>query len=277
MKVYSQLISAQLENKTTNHTAAPIGRMWFRTDTTKFMLSDGTNIRAMLRNDQFCVFGNSGTASQNTRLNRSAANALQLVTGDDTTAEGSTSTSGGMIDARAVNYTTGGLPAAAAGNAGRIAFNTTTGTLNFDNGGTWTAVASGGTTNRVAAVWDFVVGSAGQVTSGAATHDTIAAAITAATAGDSIFILKGTHAGGITVSKQLHIYGAGRGSIINGTVTFNSASDYSTINWVKIADTVTLNAGADGISGHIILASGKSFSIDDTVTGTDDLIATQET
>lgn len=268
MKVYSQLISAQLENRTSSHTAAPIGRMWFRTDTTKFVVSDGTNIRSMLRNDQFCVFGNSGTASQNTRLNRSAANALQLVTGDDTTAEGSTSTSCAQIDARAVNYSTAGLPAAAAGNAGRIAFNTTTGALNYDNGGTWTAVASGATTNRVNAMYDYYVGSAAQVTSGAATHSSIASAISAASAGNSIYLLEGTYTENITVSKRLFITGSGYGSYINGTVTFDSSSDQSFLGSVRVSDTITLQAGADGvICKNIWLLSTKSFAVESTVVG----------
>jgi len=262
MKVYSQLISAQLENKSSDYSATVIGRIWYNTADGKVKSTDGTLVRSFLKNDQKCIFGNSGTASQNTRFNRSAANALQLVTGDDTTAEGSTSTSCAMIDARAVNYTTAGLPAAAAGNKGRIVFDTTTSTPAFDAGGTWTYFASGATTTRVNAMYDYYV----SATAGVGTHTTIGDAITAASDGQSIYILEGTYTETVSISKRLFITGSGFGSIIDGTVTFTSASDNSQLKNVKVTGDITLNAGADGvIVKDIALLNTKTFLVDSTV------------
>jgi hypothetical protein len=276
VKVYSQLISAALENKSSNYSAGVIGRIWWNTVTGKVTVDDGTLVRSLLRNDQKCVFGNSGTASQNTRLNRSAANALQLVTGDDVTAEGTTSTSCAQIDARAVNYTTGGLPAAAAGNAGRIAFNTTTGSLNFDNGGTWTAVASGATTSRVAAVWTYVLGSAAQVTSGAATHSSNAS-ITLAD-GDSVLILPGyTASENWTITKNVFITGLGNKARITGSMTFSTGASYATVENIRISTGITIDSGVVGVDAYngLYFPAGISFT-DNSTPFANTLQATQE-
>jgi hypothetical protein len=277
VKVYSQLIAASLENKSSNYSAGVIGRIWWNTTTGKVTVDDGTLVRSLLRNDQKCVFGNSGTASLNTRLNRSAANALQFVTGDDVTAEGSTSTSCAQIDARAVNYTTGGLPAAAAGNAGRIAFDTSVGSLKFDNGGTWTAVASGATTNRVAAVWTYVLGSAAQVTSGAATHSSNST-ITLAD-NDTVLILPGYSASeSWTISKKVSIRGLGNASQITGSVTFATGSNYANIGNIRITTGITINSGVVGVVSHkdVYFPTGITFT-DNSTALANDLNAMQET
>lgn len=132
MKLYGQLENAQLENKASDYSGGPVGRIWWNTATTKAKLDDGTNIRALLRNDQFCVVGNSATASQNIRLQRGATAVLQFVTGDDATAEGSLSTSLAQTSSRIENYATGSLPAAA--NAGRLLWDTSLSIPKVDNG-----------------------------------------------------------------------------------------------------------------------------------------------
>lgn len=122
---------------------------------------------------------------------------------------------------------------------------------------TTTAVA---TTAKVTAVWDFIIGSGAQVTSGAATHSTWASAIAAASAGDTIKVLEGSWTENVTVDKQLHIEGNGYGSYLNGSLTFNSSSDRSYVSLIRLADNVTLNSGADLIKVESVwLASGKTF------------------
>lgn len=138
-KIWGQLENAQIENKSSDYSAGPVGRIWWNTSGGQAKLDDGTNIRALLRNDSKAIIGNSGTASQNIRLHRGAAGVLQFVQGSDVTAEGSLSTAINQISGRAENYTTAALPAA--GNAGRIAWNTTTSTLNVDNGSSWQDVS----------------------------------------------------------------------------------------------------------------------------------------
>lgn len=130
--IYSQLISAQLENKTSDYTAGTRGRVWWNTANLKVMSDDGTNVRALLRNDQACVFGNHATANSNIRFQRGAASVLQFVLGGDTTAEGTLSTALAQTSSRVENYATGSLPTF--GNAGRLLFDTTTTGLKLDNG-----------------------------------------------------------------------------------------------------------------------------------------------
>lgn len=127
-------------------------------------------------------------------------------------------------------------------------------------------------------LYNRIVGSAADVAAGLATDDLIASAITAASAGNRILLLPsyvGTE--NITVSKKLYITGLGNNSVITGTVTFNSSSDYSYLTNCKVTDTITLESGADGVYvDNIWLASTKSFSIADDVTG-EYVTAIQET
>lgn len=268
MKIYSQLISAQLENKASDYSATVIGRVWWNTATGKVMSADGTNVRALLRNDANCVFGNHATAANNIRFHRGASGVLQFVSGADATAEGTLSTSLNQISGRAENYTNATRPSAAAGNAGRVIYNSDATALQFDTGGSWVSVASGTTTDRVNEIYDIVLGSAAQVTAGVATHSSWASAISAATAGDTIYVLDGAWTENVTVSKQLHIIGSGFTSALTGSITFTNASDQSFLEGVKVSDNITLNAGADGvIIKNIWLANGKSFLVDSTVVG----------
>lgn len=142
-KIYGQLEKAQIENLTSDPSAGVAGRIWWRTDTGFLKTDDGTNIRALLRNDANLIIGNNGTAANNIRLHRGASAVLQFVLGNDATAEGTLSTNLAQISAKVENYANiGSLPAA--GNAGRIAF--VTGDAFYgDNGSTWTAFAAAAT------------------------------------------------------------------------------------------------------------------------------------
>lgn len=130
--IFGQLVNAQLENKSSDYSAGTRGRIWWDTALLQVRSDDGTNIRALLRNDQACVFGNNGTANSNIRLNRAAAGVLQLVLGGDTTAEGSLSTAVAQLSSRVENYATGALPAAA--SAGRLLWDTSLSILKVDTG-----------------------------------------------------------------------------------------------------------------------------------------------
>jgi hypothetical protein len=140
MKVYGALERAQLETNAADPTV-PFQLRWNSTSG-QFMLVDAANARAMLRNDGKAIIGNSGTASENVRLHRGAVSVLQLVPGDDTTAEGTPVTTLQSLDARAPAYTDAGKPAA--GNPGRVIWNSTYSALNVDTGAAWNAVGSGG-------------------------------------------------------------------------------------------------------------------------------------
>lgn len=139
-KIYGQLERAALETLSSNPAGPITGRIWWNTTLTKAFIDDGTNIRALLRNDGFAVLGNNGTANNNIRFHRGANSVLQLVLGGDTTAEGTLSTNLAQVSARAENYATGSLPTA--GLFGRVAYDTTVNLLKFDNGTAWYATSA---------------------------------------------------------------------------------------------------------------------------------------
>lgn len=139
--IYGQLIAAQAENKTSDYAATVTGAVWLRTDTDKLKIAKNSLVRDILVNDDKLVVGNNGTASLNIRLHRGANTVLQFVAGNDTTAEGTLSTSLAQISAKHENYTTAARPAA--GNPGRLIWNTDLAKLQVDDSTTWQDVASG--------------------------------------------------------------------------------------------------------------------------------------
>ena len=142
MNVYGQLVRAQLEVRTSDHVGTIPGMVWFHNTEKRIKFSEGTLVVSLLANDQNAVFGTNGTAANNVRLQRSKDETLQLVTGDDATAEGTASTSVAQLDARMVNYTDGTRPAF--GNIGRLIYNTTAGRFEGDSGVAWDPIGSGG-------------------------------------------------------------------------------------------------------------------------------------
>lgn len=134
-RFYGELQEACLENLASDPSGNVAGRIWLSSTEGRIKLDDGTTKRAILRNDQKAVIGNSGTASQNIRLHRGAANLLQFVTGDDSTAEGTPSVNLNQISGRLENYTNAGKPAF--GNAGRTIYLTDLFRLSVDTGSAW--------------------------------------------------------------------------------------------------------------------------------------------
>lgn len=255
MKIYGSLDRAQLENKSSDYATTIVGLMWWNTTSGKMMVDNGTNIRAMLRNDGAAIIGNSGTASQNIRFHRGAAGVLQIVSGADVTAEGTLSTTLNQLSQRIEQYTNAGKPTF--GNAGRIIWVTDIPELQIDSGAAWVSVAVG---NRIGVIWDFVIGSAAQVSSGVATHSTWATAIAAASAGDSIKVLEGTWTENVSIDKQLHIEGNGYGTNLTGSITFTSAADRSYLSLVRTSESITINSGCILTKVESVwLASGKTF------------------
>lgn len=142
MRVYSDLKVAAFESLASDPTPGVAGRFFFNSTSSLFKIDDGTNIRSFLRNDQQIIIGNSGTASTNVRLNRSGTGVLQLVLGNDTTAEGSLSTSIAQLSFRHEVYTDATKPAA--GNAGRVIYLSDLQTFLGDNGTSYASLGGGG-------------------------------------------------------------------------------------------------------------------------------------
>lgn len=144
MQIYGTLENAQIEILSSDPSAAAqTGRIWWNTTTGQIKSSDGTNLRALLRNDQKAIVGNDGTASNNVRLNRGAPGLIQFVTGADATAEGSLSTALAKLSFKVESYAFASLPAA--GNIGRLAYTTDTLELYIDTGASFVNVLSSST------------------------------------------------------------------------------------------------------------------------------------
>jgi len=146
MKVYGNLEAAAVESLASNPAGNVTGRFWWNSTTLRLTLDDGTNKLAILRNDQVLILGTSGTAANNVRINRGANALLQFVTGGDTTAEGTLSTSLAQISARLENYTNAAKPAF--GNAGRSIYITDLADLYVDTGSAWKAIGGAPLTTK---------------------------------------------------------------------------------------------------------------------------------
>lgn len=142
MKVFGDLQKAAAESLSSDPAQGVTGRFWWNTTNTQLNTDDGTNIRSLLRNDQKLIIGNNGTAANNVRWNRAANAVLQLVLGNDTTAEGTLSTNIAQLSSRVENYTDAGKPAA--GAAGRIIYLTDLQTFMGDNGTAFSSLGGGG-------------------------------------------------------------------------------------------------------------------------------------
>lgn len=141
-KFYSELQEASIENLSSDPSGTVAGRIWHNTTSTQIKTNDGTNVRSLIRNDQKAVFGNNGTANNNIRIHRGASGVLQFLTGGDTTAEGTLSTSLNQTSSRQENYTDSTKPAA--GNAGRIVWLTDLVSAVIDNGTSYQPLGGGG-------------------------------------------------------------------------------------------------------------------------------------
>jgi len=143
MKVHGNLERAQLEGLAADPAAGVNGRIWLNTTDAQAKIdTNGTLIRAFLVNDQKIIIGNSVTPADNVRFNRASVGTVQVVLGDDVTAEGSGATTLGKLGLVVETFTDAAKPAT--GNAGRIIYNSTFNALNLDNGTAWVAVGSGG-------------------------------------------------------------------------------------------------------------------------------------
>lgn len=107
-------------------------------------------------------------------------------------------------------------------------------------------------------LYDLVVGP-GQ------TYTTIGAAITAATAGQSIFIQTGTYVENPSINKQLNITGSGRGVVISGSLTFASGSTDSFMQGFKVTGNLTIDSGVSEIQAISFWNGSASIITDNGV------------
>lgn len=171
----------------------------------------------------------------------------------------------GTAHAIAINSSTGALSDLAPSTAGY--FLTTNGP----------SLAPTWSPNPLLTQYSRVVGSAADVSSGAAGYSSLNAAIAASTANDTILILKSYNTvENSSIDKRLFIQGQGYGSTITGTLTFGTSSNGSRVKDIRVTENVTINSGVDEIYCDITIATTKTFIDNSAVSDTNYLLAMQE-
>ena len=94
---------------------------------------------------------------------------------------------------------------------------------------------------------EIVVGSPSQLAAGIATHSSINSAIQSSASGAVILILQGTYNENVVVDRQLYLVGKGFSSIINGTVSFNTGSSYSSMKLCQVQNNIIIATAASGV------------------------------
>lgn len=132
--------------------------------------------------------------------------------------------------------------------------------------------------NPLSSQFNRVIGSAADVSSGAAQYSTIASALAASSNDDRLLLLpsyNGTE--NVTISIRVYFQGLGRGSTVTGSITLASGSSGTRISNLRATQNVTINSGVDTIYTDMILASGKTFVDNSSISSINYLLAMQET
>jgi uncharacterized delta-60 repeat protein len=159
MNIYGQLENAQLENRVANYSAGVVGRVWLNTAESKIYVErEASIIRSFLLNDDKLIVGTNGTPANNVRIARGANSRLQLLKGDDVTAEGTMGTTLAELAYIPERYTDAGKPAATVANAGRVIYITDLNKHQFNNAsGAWIDLDAGGGGGGGSSAYRFAV------------------------------------------------------------------------------------------------------------------------
>lgn len=130
--------------------------------------------------------------------------------------------------------------------------------------------------NPLTQQYNYILGSAAQVTAGTATNSTFVG-ITQAD-GDRLLVLPGyVTSEAWSITKKLFITGLGNTSNIAGAITLATGSSKTEILNLRTASDITINSGVEAcVFNNIFLASGKTF-IDNATANANYLFAMQET
>jgi hypothetical protein len=98
----------------------------------------------------------------------------------------------------------------------------------------------------LAAFYDAVVGSANQVSTGAAAFTSIGAALTYAGPNGTVLVLRGSYTENVQITGQQAIWGQGRGTVINGNLEYTSTAAYAVVKTLKVTGNISFDAGSVG-------------------------------
>ena len=272
MKIFGQLENVSFEQLATDPATNTQGRFWENTTSLRLMHDNGVEKRALFRNDQKFIIGNSGTPAENVRVHRAGAGIIQDVLGNDVTAEGTISTTLAQRSTRLENYIDASLPVV--GNIGRQVFITDQKVIGIDDGSVFRKVipelsandATSGTTVTLAAVFTSVV----RLTGAFSTMEMIPAGFNS----QHVTLINRTGTD-VVVSNDSGATPANRiytGTAANLVLKTNSALtlkyDTTTLRWQVIGQAAGAGAGGGGVPNSAIQTVVAGY----TILVTDDVI-----
>lgn len=140
-QIYGQLELVTFEVLSSDPSLLPQARFWFNSTSGVLKFWDGAAVKTVSTTTSptgNVIIGLSGTAANNVKIFRAGTTLIQIVPGNDATAEGSLSTSVAQLSSRHENYTEAGKPAF--GNPGRVIYTTDTKKLLWDTSSAWSEV-----------------------------------------------------------------------------------------------------------------------------------------
>jgi hypothetical protein len=272
LKIFGQIEDVSLEQLASDPVASTQGRVWENTTTGRIMHDSGTQKRAVLKNDQKNIIGNSATAAENIRVHRGGAQLIQDVLGSDVTAEGTSSTSIAQRSSRLENKVAASLPAV--GNAGRGIFVTDQNVVAVDDGAAWRKVipelaandATSGATISLAAVTSSVVrltGSFSTVEMIPAGFDSQHVTLINRTGTDVVV----SNESGATPENRI-LTGTNANLVLKSNSALTLKYDITTDRWQVIGQAAGAGAGGGGVPNSAIQTVTSVY----TVLVTDDVI-----
>ena len=117
--------------------------------------------------------------------------------------------------------------------------------------------------------YDFIVGSAAEVSLGIATYSSIQTAIDQASTGDRILVLNGNFTEDIVINKEVAIIGQGASTTITGTINLTIDAARCLIKWLRFTGDLTVDANSNW---HFIRECWQANGSSITDNGTDNSI-----
>jgi hypothetical protein len=100
---------------------------------------------------------------------------------------------------------------------------------------------------KINALEEIIVGTPAQVSAGMAGYSNLQGAISIASPGQRIALLRGVFTGPITIDREVHIYGRGRGSEISGTITISSTGGGTSIKNCRLNGNTSIDTLAKNV------------------------------
>lgn len=277
MKVFGQLEQACVEQVSSDPGTTVQGRIWENTTEDKIKHDNGTNKRALFRNDGKIIIGNDSTPANNVRIHRGGAGLIQDVLGSDATSEGTESTSIAQRSSRDENCISSALPAA--GNIGRNVFVTDQKVSAVDDGTNWRKHipefsandATTGVTVQLASITSSVV----RLTAAISTIQMIPAGFNS----QRVVLINRTgfdvvvsNASGATPANQI-LTGTGANLTFKNNSSLPLQYDAVTLKWQVIGEAAGAASGGGSLpNSSVYTATGVEAGTNYSVLATDDVL-----